>query len=68
MREDEKDTFDYLNTDIKLLASHADKRVFLSLILHNPTVNRKKPEFTIAFPFNLVLELADRPNWLHIIV
>ena len=42
----------------------AGKRAFLSYILQNPTVNRKKLYFTIASPFNLVLELADSPNWL----
>lgn len=42
----------------------ANKRAFLSLILQNPTVNGKKLCFTIASPFNLVLELADNPNWL----
>jgi len=42
----------------------AGKRQFLSYLLQNPTVNEKKLCFTIASPFNLVLELADNPNWL----
>ena len=42
----------------------ARKRQFLNYILQNPTVNGKKLYFTIASPFNLVLELADSPNWL----
>jgi len=43
----------------------AGKRAFLSMILQNPVINEKKLVFTIASPFNLVLELADRPNWLR---
>jgi len=43
----------------------AGKRQFLSYILQNPTVNEKKLYFTIASPFNLVLELASTPNWLR---
>jgi|GEM_PF-1563907 len=43
----------------------ARKRQFLNYILQNPTVNGKKLYFTIASPFNLVLELADSPNWLR---
>jgi hypothetical protein len=42
----------------------AGKRAFLNYILQNPTVDGKKLYFTIASPFNLVLELADSPNWL----
>jgi len=42
----------------------AGKRQFLSFILQNPIVNEKKLSFTIASPFNLVLELAESPNWL----
>jgi hypothetical protein len=41
-----------------------EKRQILKLLLQNPTVNGKKLEFSIASPFNLVLELADSPNWL----
>lgn len=43
----------------------AGKRQFLSSLLQNPTVNGKNLEFTIASPFNLVLELASNPNWLR---
>lgn len=43
----------------------ARKRQFLNYILQNPTVNGKKLYFTIASPFNLVLELASTPNWLR---
>lgn len=42
-----------------------EKRQFLNYLLQNPTVNEKKLCFTIASPFNLVLELADNPNWLR---
>ncbi len=42
----------------------AGKRAFLSSLLQNPTINGKKLDFAIASPFNLVLELADNPNWL----
>ena len=43
----------------------AGKRAFLSSLLQNPTINGKKLDFTIASPYNLVLELADNPNWLR---
>ena len=43
----------------------AGKRQFLSYLLQNPTINEKKLYFSIASPFNLVLELADNPNWLR---
>jgi hypothetical protein len=42
----------------------AEKRAFLDYLLQNPTVNGKKLYFSIASPFNLVLELASSPNWL----
>jgi hypothetical protein len=42
----------------------AGKRAFLSYLLQNPTVNGKKLHFTVATPFDLVLELADSPSWL----
>jgi len=42
-----------------------EKRVLLNYLLQNPTVNGKKLDFAIASPFNLVLELADNPNWLR---
>ena len=43
----------------------ARKRAFLSYLLQNPTVKGKKLYFTIASPFNIVLELANSPNWLR---
>lgn len=43
----------------------ANQRAFLSFILQNPTVNGKELAFTLASPFNLVLQLADNPNWLR---
>lgn len=43
------------------------KRAFLNYLLQNPNVNGKKLDFTIASPFNLVLELADCPNLLALL-
>lgn len=43
----------------------AGKRAFLNYLLQNPTLNGKKLYFSIASPFNLVLELADNPIWLR---
>lgn len=43
----------------------SEKRAFLSFLLQNPTVDGKKLAFTLASPFNLVLGLADNPNWLR---
>lgn len=43
----------------------AGKRAFLNSLLQNPTVNGKKLDFAIASPYNLVLELAEHPNWLR---
>ncbi len=46
----------------------AGKRAFLSYVLQNPTLNGKKLYFTIASPFNLVLELSNNPKintWLR---
>lgn len=37
----------------------AGKRAFLNYLLQNPTVNGKKLYFSIASPFNLVLQLAS---------
>ncbi len=45
----------------------AGKRAFLNGLLQNPTLDGKKLDFTIAFPFNMVLELADNPNWLCLV-
>lgn len=43
----------------------AGKRAFLGSLLQNPTINGRKLDFAIASPYNLVLELADNPNWLR---
>jgi hypothetical protein len=43
----------------------AGKRAFLNYLLQNPTVNGKKLYFSIAYPFNVVLQLADQPNLLR---
>ncbi len=43
----------------------SSKRAFLNYLLQNPTVQGKKLGFTLASPFNLVLELSDSPNWLR---
>jgi len=43
----------------------SEKRAFLNYLLQNPTVQGKKLGFTLASPFNLVLELSDSPNWLR---
>ena len=45
----------------------ARKRQFLNYILQNPTVNGKKLYFTIASPYNLVLDLASKPTWLPLL-
>lgn len=42
----------------------AGKRAFLKTLLQNPTVQEKKLLFSIASPYNLVLELADCPSLL----
>ena len=42
-----------------------EKRAFLNYLLQNPTINEKNLEFTMRSPFNLVLNLADNPNWLR---
>ncbi len=43
----------------------AEKRAILNYLLQNPTVKGKKLEFTMRKPYNLVLELANCPNWLR---
>lgn len=43
------------------------KRAFLRMLLQNPIVNGKELEFTMVSPFDLVLELADSPNWLRLV-
>jgi len=80
MSEHEKADYDYQTTVAMVLSvarraktifdgssEPARKRVFLNYILQNPTVNGKKLDFTIASPFNLVLELASSPNWLPLV-
>lgn len=42
-----------------------EKRQFLSYLLQNPHVKGKTLYFSIASPFNLVLELSDSPDWLR---
>ncbi len=46
-------------------SDNTGKRAFLNYLLQNPTVNGKKLCFTIASPYNLVLQLADSPSWLR---
>ena len=78
MSEHSKADFDYQTTVATVLSvarraktifenssEPARKRAFLSYLLQNPTINEEKLYFTIASPFNLVLELADCPNWLR---
>lgn len=77
MSEHQKADYDYQTTIATVLSvarraktifenssDVAGKRTFLSYLLQNPTLDEKKLCFTIASPFNLVLELADCPNWL----
>jgi len=45
----------------------ARKRAFLNYLLQNPTLNGKKLYFSIASPFNLVLEWANCPTWLPLV-
>ena len=78
MSEHSKADFDYQTTVATVISvarraktifenssEPARKRAFLNYILQNPTVNGKELCFSIASPFNLVLELADSPNWLR---
>ena len=41
-----------------------EKRAFLNFLLQNPSVQGKKLYFSIASPFNLVMDLADCPDLL----
>ena len=41
-----------------------EKRAFLNYLLQNPSVQGKKLYFSIASPFNLVLDLVDCPDLL----
>ncbi len=78
MSEHSKADFDYQTTVATVLSvarraktifdnssEPSRKRAFLNYLLQNPTVNGKKLYFSIASPFNLVLELADRPIGLR---
>ncbi len=80
MSEHQKADYDYQTTIATVLSvarraktifenssDVAGKRTFLSYLLQNPTLDEKKLCFAIASPFNLVLELADCPNWLRIL-
>jgi|BioPla2DNA2_1021312.scaffolds.fasta_scaffold14691_6 hypothetical protein len=42
----------------------AGKRTFLNYLLQNPTIKDRKLYFSIAPPFDSILELADSSNWL----
>ncbi len=76
MSEHRKADYDYQTTVATVLSvarrakqifessEAAEKRAFLNYLLQNPSVNGKKLYFSIASPFNLVLELAESPNWL----
>ena len=44
-----------------------EKRQILNYLLQNPSVQGKKLCFTIASPFNLVLELSDSPDLLRLV-
>ncbi len=39
-----------------------EKRALLNYLIQNPTVKGKKLYFSIASPFNLVLELSNNPT------
>ena len=41
-----------------------EKRAILSFLLQNPVLNNKKLEFSIASPFNLLLEIEHHPTLL----
>ena len=42
----------------------AGKRTFLNYLLQNPTIKDRKLYFSIAPPFDSILELADSSTWL----
>lgn len=42
-----------------------EKRALLNYLIQNPVVKGKKLYFSVASPFNLVLELSDNPTWLR---
>ena len=43
-----------------------EKRALLNYLIQNPTLNGKKLYFTIASPYNLVLDLASKPTWYQL--
>lgn len=45
----------------------AGKRTFLNYLLQNPTIKDRKLYFSIAPPFDSILELADSSNWLDLL-
>ena len=76
MAEHQKADFDYQTTVATVVSvarrarsifenssDIAGKRMFLNYLLQNPTVKDKKLSYTIASPFNLVMELANTPKW-----
>ncbi len=78
MQEHSKADFDYQTTVATVISvarraksifeNSSDvlgKRAFLNYVLQNPTVDGKKLYFSIASPFNLILQLADNPTWLR---
>lgn len=77
MSEHRKADYDYQTTVATVLSlsrrareifessEPSEKRTLLNYLLQNPTLNEKKLGFTLASPFNLVLELAESPNWLR---
>ena len=42
----------------------AEKRMFVRLLLQNPTLEGRKPLFNLQSPFDLVLNLSNSENWL----
>jgi len=41
----------------------AEKRMFVRLLLQNPTLDGKKPLFHLQSPFHLVAKLSKSENW-----
>jgi len=57
-----------LATRVKVIFESSEiheKQALLNYLIQNPTVNGKKLCFSIASPFNLVLELSGNPVWLR---
>jgi len=42
----------------------AEKRMFVRLLLQNPTLEGRKPLFNLQSPFDLVLNLSNSEKWL----